>query len=162
MLKTNILNIFLLVFIFVLDRLSKIYILGLQEIIYGNKIFINKFLNIDLVWNRGIAFGILSLKENFWYNAITILILAIIIALICLIFTSSGLKRYCYISISGGALGNVYDRILYNSVPDFIDLNYNDFHWFIFNIADIFITIGIICLIFDEIIFEKYKNEKNN
>jgi signal peptidase II len=161
MLKNNMLNFFLLVFIFVIDRLSKIYILGLDEIINGNTISVNKFLNLELVWNRGVAFGILSFQESFWYNIITILIFVIIIILIYLIFSSSGFKKYSYIAVCGGALGNVFDRILYNSVPDFIDLNYNDFHWFIFNVADIFITIGVFCLIFDEIIIEKYKNEKN-
>jgi len=162
MLKDNIITFFLLVFTFAIDRLSKIYVLGLEEIVDGNKIFINKFLNLDLVWNKGVAFGILSFEESFWYNIITILIFVIIIILIYLIFSSSGFKKYSYIAVCGGALGNVFDRILYNSVPDFIDLNYNDFHWFIFNVADIFITIGLLCLIYNEIIMEKYKNEKNN
>lgn len=162
MLKNNIITFFLLVFTFAIDRLSKIYVLGLEEIVDGNKIYINKFLNLDLVWNKGVAFGILSFEEIFWYDIITILISAIILVLIFLIFKSSGLKKYAYIAVCGGALGNVFDRIVYNSVPDFIDLNYNDFHWFVFNVADIFITIGIFCLIFDEVILEKYKNDKNS
>ena len=162
MLKNNIITFFLLVFTFAIDRLSKIYVLGLEEIVDGNKISINKFLNLDLVWNKGVAFGILSFEEIFWYDIITILISAIILVLIFLIFKSSGFKKYAYIAVCGGALGNVFDRIVYNSVPDFIDLNYNDFHWFIFNVADIFITIGIFCLIFDEVILEKYKNDKNS
>ena len=158
MLKNNVLNFFLLVFIFAIDRFSKIYILGLDEIIEGNTISVNKFLNLELVWNRGVAFGILSFEESFWYNIITILIFVIIIILIYLIFSSSGFKKYSYIAVCGGALGNVFDRILYNSVPDFIDLNYNDFHWFIFNVADIFITFGIICLIY----FDVFRNKKND
>ena len=59
--------------------------------------------------------------------------------------------------ILGGSLGNLYDRVYYSAVPDFIDLNYNGYHWFVFNVADIFITIGVFALIFFELL---KKNEK--
>jgi signal peptidase II len=160
--KKNILNFFLIIFIFAIDRVTKIYILGLDELISGNTIIVNKFLNLDLIWNRGIAFGIFSFEDNFFYNTITFAILLIILILVYLIYTNNGLTKYSYIVTCGGAAGNLFDRIVYSSVPDFIDLNYNGFHWFIFNVADIFITLGVICLILDEILFKKYRYENNN
>ena len=146
--------------IFSLDRISKIYVINIAEA-YGHvDIFINEFLNIILIWNTGIGFGLLSFDQKVIYNLITIIIVLINFFIFYLIFVSEGLKPYYLILILGGSLGNLFDRIYYAAVPDFIDFNYNGFHWFIFNIADIFITLGIICLIFDEIIFNK-KNKKN-
>ena len=146
--------------IFSLDRISKIYVINIAEA-YGHvDIFINDFLNIILIWNTGIGFGLLSFDQKVIYNLITIIIVIIKFFIFYLIFVSEGLKPYYLILILGGSLGNLFDRIYYAAVPDFIDFNYNGFHWFIFNIADIFITLGIICLIFDEIIFNK-KNKKN-
>tara|TARA_B100001029_G_scaffold179529_1_gene189398 strand:- start:121 stop:618 length:498 start_codon:yes stop_codon:yes gene_type:complete len=146
--------------IFSLDRISKIYVINIAEA-YGHvDIFINDFLNIILIWNTGIGFGLLSFDQKVIYNLITIIIVIINFFIFYLIFVSEGLKPYYLILILGGSLGNLFDRIYYAAVPDFIDFNYNGFHWFIFNIADIFITLGIICLIFDEIIFNK-KNKKN-
>ena len=104
-----------------------------------------------MVWNDGIAFGLLSFEDNTFYNVMSILIAIIIVVLLFLISKTEKIQKYSYIAISGGALGNLFDRIIYNSVPDFIDLHYNGFHWFIFNVADIFITFGVICLICDEI-----------
>lgn len=141
--------------IFSLDRISKIYVINIAEA-YGHvDIFINDFLNIILIWNTGIGFGLLSFDQKVIYNLITIIIVIINFFIFYLIFVSEGLKPYYLILILGGSLGNLFDRIYYAAVPDFIDFNYNGFHWFIFNIADIFITLGIICLIFDEIIFNK-------
>tara|TARA_Y100000817_G_C16535844_1_gene402192 strand:+ start:97 stop:594 length:498 start_codon:yes stop_codon:yes gene_type:complete len=146
--------------IFSLDRISKIYVINIAEA-YGHvDVFINEFLNIILIWNTGIGFGLLSFDQKVIYNLITIIIVLINFFIFYLIFVSEGLKPYYLILILGGSLGNLFDRIYYAAVPDFIDFNYNGFHWFIFNIADIFITLGIICLIFDEIIFNK-KNKKN-
>ena len=146
--------------IFSLDRISKIYVINIAEA-YGHvDVFINEFLNIILIWNTGIGFGLLSFDQKVIYNLITIIIVIINFFIFYLIFVSEGLKPYYLILILGGSLGNLFDRIYYAAVPDFIDFNYNGFHWFIFNIADIFITLGIICLIFDEIIFNK-KNKKN-
>ena len=144
-----------LVTIFLIDRVSKEYIIFLSDQIYDPKLFLSSFLNIILIWNDGIAFGLLSFEDKTFYHLITGLISIIIIILLYLITKSEKLKKYSYIVISGGALGNLYDRIVYNSVPDFIDLHYNGFHWFIFNIADIFITLGILCLIYDEVFLEK-------
>ena len=77
-----------------------------------------------------------------------------------MITQSQGLQKYSLLMILGGALGNVFDRILYKSVPDFIDFHINEFHWFIFNVADIFITTGVICMILTELIASnKKKNE---
>ena len=157
--KQFILNFIIIFFVFFLDRISKIYILNLaenQEII---DITINPFLNIILVWNSGIGFGLLQFDENIIYNLITVLIVIVNIIIIYLIFNSEKLHKILFSMILGGSLGNLYDRIYYNSVPDFIDLNYNGYHWFVFNVADIFISLGIIALIFLEL-FIKTKNEK--
>ena len=151
----NLISLVLLFSIFIFDRISKIYILSLSRENFEAELYESTFLNIILIWNKGIAFGLLSFDQSYFYNLITIFITLIIFILIVLIFKSENLKKYSYILVTGGALGNLFDRIIYNSVPDFIDIHYNELHWFIFNIADIFITIGIICLIFDEIFLEK-------
>ena len=143
-----------------LDRISKEYIIFLDEKNFNSEIFSSSFLNIVLVWNDGIAFGLLSFSDKTFYNLITIFISIIIIILLYLISKTEKLKKYSYIIVSGGALGNLFDRIVYKSVPDFIDLHYDGFHWFVFNIADIFITFGIICLIYDEVFLEKEKEWK--
>ena len=118
-------------------------------------IFVNNFLNIILVWNSGIGFGLLSFEKDFIYNLITSLIIFINIIIVYLAINSNNSKSYFFVMILGGSLGNLFDRIYYSAVPDFIDLNYNNFHWFVFNVADIFITIGILCLIFVELFFNK-------
>ena len=123
-------------------------------------IFVNNFLNIILVWNSGIGFGLLSFEKAFIYNLITSLIIFINIIIVYLAINSNNSKSYFFVMILGGSLGNLFDRIYYSAVPDFIDLNYNNFHWFVFNVADIFITIGILCLIFVELFFNK--RELNN
>ena len=151
----TLINILFICFIFIIDRASKLYVILINKQKLENELYASEFLNIFLIWNKGIAFGFLSFENDHLYNAITIIITCIILVLFILIFKTEKLKKYSYIMIAGGALGNLLDRIIYNSVPDFIDIHYNGFHWFIFNIADIFITIGVICLIFDEIFLEK-------
>ena len=141
--------------IFLLDRFSKLYILSILENSGEVDIYINSYINFILVWNSGIGFGLLSFDDGYIYNSITALIILINFIIIYLIYHEKGLKSLFLIGILGGSLGNLFDRFYYNAVPDFIDLNYKGFHWFIFNVADIFITLGIICLIFIEII--KYK-----
>ncbi len=121
----------------------------------GSEIFSSRFINFELVWNKGIAFGLFSLEGGLLYQVISLLIFLIIIILIYFILKSNGFEKFGFILILGGALGNLFDRIFYKAVPDFIDLHINDFHWFIFNIADIFITIGVLCLILVEIFFKK-------
>ena len=78
-----------------------------------------------------------------------------------MLLKSDGFRKYSFLMIFGGALGNLYDRIFFKAVPDFVDFHIGNFHWFIFNVADIFISLGIICLIFDEMFFNKNNNEKN-
>ena len=157
--KQLILNFIIIFFIFFLDRISKIYILNLVDDQGIIDITINPFLNIILVWNSGIGFGLLQFDENIIYNLITVLIVIVNIIIVYLLFNSEKLHQILFSMILGGSLGNLYDRIYYNSVPDFIDLNYNGYHWFVFNVADIFISLGIIALIFLEL-FIKTKNEK--
>ena len=157
--KQFILNFIIIFFIFFLDRITKHYILNLAEDQGIIDITINPLLNIILVWNSGIGFGLLQFDENIIYNLITVLIVIVNIIIIYLLFNSKKLHQILFSMILGGSLGNLYDRVYYNSVPDFIDLNYNGYHWFVFNVADIFISLGIIALIFLEL-FIKTKNEK--
>ena len=149
---------FLIVFtIFVLDRVSKLYILNIFEKENIVDIYVNNFLNIILVWNSGIGFGLLSFDKSIIYNFITTLIVLINIVILYLALNNNNFKSYFFVIILGGSLGNLFDRIYYSAVPDFIDLNYNNFHWFVFNVADIFITVGILCLIFVELFFNKHE-----
>tara|TARA_B100000029_G_scaffold139059_1_gene134128 strand:+ start:2847 stop:3338 length:492 start_codon:yes stop_codon:yes gene_type:complete len=145
--------------IFLLDRVSKIYVINIAEKNGIVDIFINDFLNIILVWNSGIGFGLFQIDERFTYNVITILILIINIIIIYLLLNSEKFYQLFFTMILGGSFGNLFDRIYYSAVPDFIDLNYNGYHWFVFNVADIFISIGIFMLIILEL-FKKQKNEK--
>ena len=163
MLKNNfnkiLLNIIVVIFIFAFDRLSKLYILNLLEREQIVNVYINQFMNLNLIWNTGIGFGLLSSDSNFYYNLVTFLIIIINVIILIMIFKSDNYKFFLLLMILGGSLGNLFDRIWYNPVPDFIDLHYNNFHWFIFNVADIFITIGILCLIFAELFLN---NKKTN
>ena len=149
--KKFLIDLFLVFLVFLLDRLSKIYVIFLDNKFFGSEIFSSKFLNISLLWNEGIAFGLLSFNEKIFYNLLTFIILVIILIIFFMVLKSYGLKKYSLLVILGGALGNVYDRIFYEAVPDFIDFHIGNFHWFIFNVADIFITLGVIFMIIIEI-----------
>ena len=151
------LNFFIVIFIFAFDRISKLHVLNLAETGQFVNIYINQFLNFHLIWNTGIGFGLLSSNVNFYYNFITLLIILINFIILIMIFKSNNYKLFLFLIILGGSLGNLFDRIYYKAVPDFIDFHYNDFHWFIFNVADIFITVGVICLIFAELFLNKEK-----
>ena len=159
-LKKILLNSIIISFIFLTDRISKIYILKIAELESTVNIYLTPYLNLYLIWNKGIAFGLFSFEKFFIYQSISLVIFIISIVLIIMIVKSDGFKKYSLILILGGALGNLFDRIYYSAVPDFIDLHINGFHWFIFNVADIFITIGVINLILDELFFYKKNNEK--
>ena len=147
----------IVILIFFADRFSKIYILKLVELENTIDFYVTSYLNIYLIWNKGIAFGLFSSDSSTLYNIISLIIVLIIIVILIMIVNSTGFKQFSLISILGGSLGNLFDRVYYSAVPDFIDLHINDFHWFIFNVADIFITLGVICLILIEI-----KNNKKN
>tara|TARA_X000001036_G_scaffold372948_1_gene360616 strand:+ start:312 stop:812 length:501 start_codon:yes stop_codon:yes gene_type:complete len=157
-LKKIIFYLLIVIIIFFLDRISKLYILNIAEKNGFVDIYVNNFLNIILVWNSGIGFGLLSYDESVIYNFITMLIVLINIVILYLALNYDNLKSYLFIIILGGSLGNLFDRFYYSAVPDFIDLNYNNFHWFIFNVADIFITVGILCLILVELFFNKHES----
>jgi signal peptidase II len=151
--KEVIISIILIIFIFILDRVTKIFIINHQT--SNQNIFVNDYLNFELIWNTGIGFGLLSQNANMYYHLISLLILSVIIFLIYLMIKAEYLEKILFSLILGGALGNFYDRIIYYAVPDFIDFHINDFHWFTFNIADIFITLGIILILIKDIIFKK-------
>ena len=157
--KKFLLNFIIVLLIFLADRVSKAYILKIAELENGVDIYLTSYLNFYLIWNKGIAFGLFSFNENIIYNTITLFIMLIIIAVLIMIIKNKGLKKYSFLLVFGGSIGNFFDRVYYSAVPDFIDLHINNFHWFIFNVADIFITLGIICLIFDEIIINNRKGK---
>ena len=157
--KSLLINVLLIFLIFLLDRISKIYVIYLDKKNLNIEIFSSKFLNIHLIWNEGIAFGLLSFGEKTLYNFLTVLISIIILVIILMIIKNKGLRKYSLLMILGGALGNIFDRIFYNAVPDFIDIHVGDFHWFIFNVADIFITLGVIFMIILELI-DNNKDQK--
>jgi signal peptidase II len=148
--------------IYFLDRLSKIYVIQLDKNNLGLDIFNSAYLNIVLIWNKGIAFGLLSFNESYLYNIISLIIAIIITVLVIMSLKSQGFKRYSLLTIVGGALGNLHDRIFFNAVPDFIDFHIGNFHWFIFNVADIFITAGVISMImFDLLSNNKQLNDSH-
>ena len=152
--------LFLVIVIFLLDRISKIYILNLAQINNLVDIYLTPFLNIYLIWNNGIAFGLLPLDKTLLYNAVTLLITFINILILIMIVNYNDYRSFFLIMILGGSLGNLFDRVYFKAVPDFIDIHHGDFHWFVFNVADIFITIGVLCLILSELFINKdIKNE---
>ena len=155
--KTIFFYFFLVLTIFLLDRISKLYILNLAEIEPQVDIYINSVLNLYLIWNTGIGFGFLSSDQTLFYNLITFIIFLINILILVIILKSDDFKVFFFIMILGGSTGNLFDRIYYSAVPDFLDLHYNDFHWFTFNVADIFISLGVLCLIFVEVFSNNYK-----
>ena len=158
--KNFYINFFTIIIIFSLDRISKFYVISQNEKNFTPDLFTSKYLNISLIWNEGIAFGLLSFNESYFYNFLTILIAIIIVIIFFMILRNKGLKKYSLLMILGGALGNLYDRIFFKAVPDFIDFHIGNFHWFIFNVS---ISLGVLFLIFLELIDnqEDKINEKN-
>ena len=145
--KSNLYVLLLITIIFIFDRLTKNLVINnfIEKTLY-----LNDFINLDLIWNIGIGFGLLSYDSFLIYNLITVLIGTVLLILIYIVIVSHNLDKLIFSIIIGGALGNFYDRIIYNAVPDFIDLHYKTFHWFTFNVADIFITVGVLAMIFKE------------
>jgi signal peptidase II len=150
----------LVLLVLALDRISKTIILNILENDGKVDIYINSFFNLFLVWNKGIGFGLFSFDQNHIYNGITLFIFIINLIIVYLIYKEKTPKTYFLAIILGGSSGNLFDRYYYSAVPDFIDLNYKGYHWFIFNVADIFITLGIICLILAELLNYKKQNDK--
>ena len=160
--KNFYISFLIIALIYFLDRLSKIYVIQLDKNNLGSDIFNSAYLDIVLIWNKGIAFGLFSFNESHLYNILSLIIAIIIIVLVIMSLKNKGFKRYSLLMIVGGALGNLHDRIFFNAVPDFIDFHIGNFHWFIFNVSDIFITLGVISMIIVELIEkDKYDNDKN-
>ena len=141
--------------IYFLDRLTKIFVIQLDKNNLGSDIFNSAYLNIALIWNKGIAFGLFSFNEVHLYNILSLIISIIVVILVIMSLKSHGFKRYSLLMIVGGALGNLHDRIFFNAVPDFIDFHVGNFHWFIFNVSDIFISLGVLFLISLELLNNK-------
>ena len=159
--KNFYISLIIIILIFALDRVSKIFVISLSNQTLVSEIFSSRFLNISLIWNEGIAFGLLSFDQNYLYNLLTIIILVVILLVYIMLLRNTGLKRIALLMILGGATGNLYDRIFFKAVPDFIDFHIGEFHWFIFNVADIFISLGVIYMILYELIgINKENHEK--
>ena len=152
-------KIIIILLIFIFDRTSKMYLINLQSTVTDIDFYIFPFLNFYLVWNTGIGFGLASFESNIFYHVLTLIIVIINLVLIYFLLKAKGAYVYLLSIIIGGSLGNLYDRVYYYAVPDFIDLHIGNFHWFIFNVADIFITLGIIGLIFVEFVNGKKISE---
>ena len=160
--KNFYISLLIIFVIFLLDRISKIYVINLASKNSTSELFSSKFLNINLIWNEGIAFGLLSFDQSDLYNILTSIIALIIVIVFFMIVKNNNIKRYPLLMIFGGAIGNLYDRIFFKAVPDFIDFHVGEFHWFIFNVADIFISMGVFFVILYEIIDNNLnKDEKN-
>ena len=157
MLKKRFIIFYIAITIFIFDRLSKYFILELASSDDRLNIPITSFLNFNLVWNSGIAFGLLSFNEQFYYNIITLIIIIITLVILLFAIKSSGIEKLSFSIIFGGSLGNIFDRLYYGAVVDFIDIHINNIHWFVFNVADIFISFGVIVLISVEFLRIKKK-----
>ena len=144
-------NIFFISSIFLIDRITKLSVIHLADEFGEIDISLTSFLNVNLIWNEGIAFGLFSFDQKIYYNFLTIIIIVITLIILWMIAKTKKLERLAFMMIFGGSLGNIFDRLFYSAVPDFIDFHIKNFHWFIFNVADIFITIGVIMLICNEI-----------
>lgn len=151
--RMNLISILLTLLVFSLDRVTKIKILNFSS--ENSKIFLNDYINLDLAWNTGIGFGLFSSYSGLIYNSISLIIGIILVFIVFLICKSNYINKIILSLILGGAIGNFYDRIVYYAVPDFIDIHYNNFHWFTFNVADIFITIGVVILLFRDLVIKK-------
>ena len=159
--KNFYINLSIIFSIFIIDRISKIYVINFNIKNSSTELYTSKFLNINLIWNEGIAFGLFSFSQDNLYNLLTVIISIIILVVLKMIIDSKGIRKYGLLMIFGGALGNLFDRLFYKAVPDFIDFHVEEFHWFVFNVADIFITIGVIIMIlFESILNDQKKNEK--
>ena len=159
--KNYYLETIIILIIFFLDRISKLFVIYHDELNSNSEIYSSKFLNINLIWNEGIAFGLFSFNENYLYNLLTFLIFIVIIFIIFMIRKSDPVRKYALLLVLGGAFGNFFDRLVYKAVPDFIDFHVGNFHWFIFNVADIFITIGIFFMIIIELTSKNKIHEKS-
>ncbi len=157
--KNFYINTTIVFLIFILDRFSKIYIVHLDEVNYSSELYQSKYLNISLIWNEGIAFGLLSFNQNSLYNLLSFLIASIVLIIFFMIIKNDNIKKYPLLMIFAGAIGNLYDRVFYKAVPDFIDFHLGEFHWFIFNVADIFISLGVFFMILIELIDNNKSNE---
>ena len=142
--KNNLYSLFLILLIFFFDRYTKLFVLNNFT---ENTYYLNDYINLDLIWNVGIGFGLMSTESDLIYNSITFLIAIVLLFLIFFLIISDIIDKTIYTIIIGGALGNFYDRLIFRAVPDFIDIHYKNFHWFTFNVADIFISLGIIFFI---------------
>ena len=157
MIKKNIIYFFIILVIFLADRISKLWIIKISNINKYPDLALLPFVNFNLIWNKGIAFGLFSFNQKSNYDLLTGLIILVTLIVFWMTIKTRGFEKYGFLVIFSGSLGNIFDRVMYSSVPDFIDIHYKNFHWFIFNVADIFITFGVFILIINEFILKNQK-----
>jgi len=155
MVKKNLWNLTFILSIFLIDRLTKFFFINMEKKFGEVTIEATTFLNFNLIWNDGIAFGLFSFDQKIYYNLMTLIIVLITFVIFVMILKTQKIEKFAFMMIFGGSLGNIFDRLYYSSVPDFLDIHINNFHWFIFNVADIFICLGVILLIYMEIFLRK-------
>tara|TARA_B100000073_G_scaffold343449_1_gene348310 strand:+ start:164 stop:637 length:474 start_codon:yes stop_codon:yes gene_type:complete len=155
MVKKNLWNLTFILSIFLIDRLTKFFFINMEKKFGEVTIEVTTFLNFNLIWNDGIAFGLFSFDQKIYYNLMTLIIVLITFVIFVMILKTQKIEKFAFMMIFGGSLGNIFDRLYYSSVPDFLDVHINNFHWFIFNVADIFICLGVILLIYMEIFLRK-------
>ena len=147
--------------VFLIDLLSKNKIISIFKDGVIEKIYVNDYLDFILVFNTGISYGLFSGGGDFQKWILISLSILIIIFLLSFVRNESSILSKLGISfIIGGALGNVLDRFIYGAVVDFISLHAKGFSWYIFNIADMFIVVGVILFILSQFILSK-KNVGN-
>lgn len=147
--------IFLIVpVVFILDRWTKLLIM--EHLSPGGSTHVTSFFSIVYVENYGGVFGLLSRYEfaRTIFTYLPLLIVTILIVVL-IVYRIAFAKRLALVSILAGAVGNIYDRVLYGSVVDFLDFYYGVHHWPAFNVADIAITFGICLWLFLELFHAK-------
>ena len=153
MLKKNIIIFIIIIFIFILDLLTKNY--ALDYLMLNHSLSINNFLNLTLAFNHGAAFSFLS-EAGGWQRWFFIIFSFIVILIIAYITASDENSPYIAFSfVIGGALGNLNDRIIHGYVIDFIEFHYENLYWPIFNFADVAISIGVILLLYSMFLNKK-------
>ncbi len=132
------------------DQASKYWILHVLDLPDLRQVVVLPVLNLTMVWNRGVTFGLLNGFGDWGPVVLAVLALAVVVALgFWLHRATSGLMAVSIGAIAGGAIGNVIDRVRYGAVVDFIHAHVGDWSWYVFNIADAAIVCGVAALLLD-------------
>ena len=141
--------------IFVLDQASKLYVLYILELEFSGPLTINPYIDLILVWNRGISYGLFQQHADWGRYGLVLLSVGATIGLTIWLFRTP-VKTIMFGTslLIGGALGNALDRILYGAVVDFVLLHWQEWQWYVFNVADAAIVAGVLLLLYDSLLGE--------